>query len=672
MLFWTCDSRIISSNDCKPSLGAKEVKLVFYYPCEFAHAHATIHGPMGLTYIAAHLQKELGVEDIKIEVDIDRVIAHKPDLVGVSSYTQTYPKALAGAWRVKKELGVPVILGGPHMNAMPELFPEKGPFDLGAYGEGEHTSVELVRRFLQDRWEPTQFKDIPGLVFYDETHQLVKTPRAADIEDLDSLCLPRRELLEAWFPNHGKIGQWRQGLYTSRDCPFRCRFCIHSVIQGMPRYHSVERVISELEQIIREYPQQKIVTIYDDIFVVSKKRLIELVEGIRAAGIHKRLGFVAMIKTSTFNAEIAFLLKDMNVKLISFGFETGSAEVLKYLKGRGARLSQHQEALDICRNLNLRTTGYFIMGSPIESSQDLAKTYWFIRHNILQLHTAGMFCLIPFPGTRFWEDYREVTGHTPDTLGWEVFDHKFMDWDEGYPFFINQHYTPEFLNSAYRQFAKLRPRLASAPHWEREEERVMGYKRALYQYLQPVLAANQSLLEVAPFANSYFEWSMFDTDQVKLFALNDPESLLPEVPGAALYFNHCLELKPDPLSFLREVLSQHPSQAPVYLSFYNALFLPLLQRLLSGETPEGFFEPPYWLNPAKLFSLAQMQNLLRAAGLEILEVYRNPQPVENQSEFSRLVPPLLEQMAHPDLAREFKIYSYFLILKRVGMSLSLA
>ncbi len=639
------------------------MKLVFYYPCEFAHAHATIHGPMGLTYIAAHLQKELGVEDVKIEVDIDQVLAHKPDLVGVSSYTQTYPKALAGAWRVKKELGVPVMLGGPHMNAMPENLPLGGPFDVGAYGEGEHTAVELVRSLLKDQWNPTAFAEIPGLVFYDENRQQVKTARKEETDHLDTLCYPRRELLQAWFPPQGKVGQWRQGLYTSRDCPFRCRFCIHSTVQGMPRYHSVERVISELEQIIRDYPDQKIVTIYDDIFVVSKKRLIELTEAIRDAGIHKRLGFVAMIKPSTFNQEIALLLKDMNVKLISFGFETGSAEVLKYLKGRGARLSQHQESLDICKNLNIRTTGYFIMGSPIETQQDLAKTYWFIRHNIHELHTAGMFCLIPFPGTRFWSDYQEYTGKTPDYLGWEVFDHKFMDWDEGYPFFINQHYTPVFLENAYREFAKLRPRLASDPHWEREEERVMGYKRALYNYLRPIIGEKTQLLEVAAYANSYYEWSIYYEMPVQLYPLNNPERSLPKTPVDALFLNHCLEDQPDPLAFLQNLLSQIEVKGPIYLSFYNALFLPVLERLLSGQTPD-IFEPPYWQNQRKLFSFPQMLKLLKQVGLEMTDVYRNPQPLDSSSEFSRLVPPLLQQLAHPELAREMNIYSYFLILQK--------
>lgn len=641
------------------------VKLVFYYPCEFTHAHATIHGPMGLTYIAAHLQQELGLDDVHIEIDIDRVLAHKPDLVGISSYTQTYPKALAGAWRIKRELGVPVMLGGPHVNALPEGLPKDGPFDLGAYGEGEHTAVELVRRFLNDRWEPTQFGDIPGVVFYNLNGELVKTPRAAENQDLDSLCLPRRELLEAWFPNLGRVGQWRQGIYTSRDCPFRCRFCIHSVIQGMPRYHSVERVITELEEIVRDYPQQKIITIYDDIFVVSKKRLIELVEAIRAAGIHKKVGFVAMVKPSTFSQEIALLLKDMNVKLISFGFETGSAEVLKYLKGRGTRLSQHQEVLDICQRYNLRTTGYFIMGSPVETAADLARTYWFIRHNIQQLHTAGLFCLIPFPGTRFWDDYRQVTGRTPDSLGWEVFDHKFMDWDEGYPFFINQHYTPEFLQAAYRQFKQLRPRLASDPHWEWEEERVQAYRRALYQLILPKIGENTRLLEVAAYANSFYEWRRFEAQPVQLYALQDPQRTWPKAPVEALYFNHCLESQPHPLPLLAAALAHLPVGAPVYLSFYNALFLPVLEKLLSGQTPEGLFEPPYWLAPHKLYALPQMLELLKQSGLALVEVYRNPQPVNSQSEFARLALPLLEQTARPELRQEANVFSYFLILRKV-------
>lgn len=640
------------------------MKLVFYYPCEFEHTYAVINGPMGLTYLAAHLQQELGVEDVKIEVDVDRVLAHKPDLVGVSSYTQTYPQALAGAKRIKQALGVPIMLGGAHMNAFPEGLPLNGPFDVGAYGEGEHTAVELVRRFLNNQWEPSQFGDIPGVVFYDQHQQQVKTPRLESSEPLDSLYYPRRELLEAWFPTYGRIEQWRQGLYTSRDCPFRCRFCIHSVIQGMPRYHSVERVISELEQIMRDYPEQKIVTIYDDIFVVSKKRLIELVAAIRAAGIHKRLGFVVMIKPSTFNAEIALLLKEMNVKLISFGFETGSPEVLKYLKGRGARLSQHQESIEICRSLNIRTTGYFIMGSPIETTQDLASTYWFIRHNLNEMHTAGMFCLVPFPGTRFWDDYRNYTGQTPDHLGWEAFNTRFMDEGQDYPFFINQHYSPEYLQSAYHQFTQTRERLSSAPELAHREERMQGYKQALYQYITPLMGEQTKLLDVAAYANSYYETQLFTDQPISLYDLNSPNPELLKTSYQAVYLNHCLESQRDPKAFLDNLLSQLQVEGPIYLSFYNALFLPLIERLLAGQSLD-IFEPPHFQNQYKFFSLPQMFKLLKQVGLEVSSVYRNPQPLDPKSEFSQqIVVPHLKKLTSPELVSELTVYSYFLVLKK--------
>lgn len=638
--------------------------MVFYYPCKFTHAHATIHGPMGLAYIASHLRHHLGIEDIKIEVDPYRVLYHKPDIVGVSAYTETYPQALEGAQMFKKELGVPVLLGGPHMNAMPSGLPQNGPFDVAITGEGEHSAVALVDAFLKGQWGPDAFADIPGAVFYDKNDTLVINPKATSTEHLDNLYYPRRELLEAWFPTDQAVGQWRQGLYTSRDCPFRCRFCIHSTIQGMPRYHSVERVITELGHILRYYPDQEYVTIYDDIFVVSKKRLAELVSAIRTEGIQKKLGFVAMVKPSTFNDEVCLLLKEMNVGMVSFGFETGSSDVLKYLKGRGARLSQHQEAVDLCRKHNIRCTGYFIMGSPVETPQDLAKTYWFIQNNKMDLHSVGLFSLTPYPGTKFWYDYIERRGQAPDHEGWEVFDHKYLDWDNDYPFFINEHYSPDFLKNAHRRFRQFRSDLPSDPEQERHDLRVKAYKKALYDYLEAGLE-NKPVFEVSQLAHSYTEQSRYEDKASALYRLNYPAPQWPEsLKGSVVYLNHCLEQMPRPGTFLRELYDRLGDE-PVYLSFYNALFLPVILALLKGQTPD-IFEPPFLMQQHRFFTLLQMNGLLSECGFQVTDVHRNPQEVQlPQNSDLRLLPELLAQMGQGPMLKETHIYSYLLKLQKV-------
>jgi anaerobic magnesium-protoporphyrin IX monomethyl ester cyclase len=642
------------------------MRLVFYYPCKFTHGNARLHGPMGVTYLAAHIEKELGIHDIHIEVDPDRVIAHKPDIIGISAYTETYPQALAGAQRFKQELGVPIMLGGPHMNAIPQNFPVNGPFDVGLHGEGEKSVVEMVRRYLQGNWQPHTFGDIPGAIFANGGDTPTVIPKAAYTEDLDTLYYPKREILKAWFPPDQAYGNWRQGLYTSRDCPFRCSFCIHSTIQGMPRYHSPERVINELEHILRYYPQQDTVTIYDDIFVVSKKRLAFLVDNLRAAGIPKKLGFVVMIKASTFNEEVAKLLKAMNVQMIAFGFETGSAAVLKYLKGPGARLKQHQEALDICRKYNLRTMGYFILGSPMETEADMAKSYWFIRHNLHDLHTAGLFCLVPYPGTRFWHDYTERRGTTPDHNTWELFDHKYLDHTEDYPFFINEHYTPEILREAFRTFQDLRPRLASDPQVATQETYTQLYRKALYPYLQTWMPPTAQVLEISSRPYSLFELTQLDQLPITLWDLREPQATWPEgSPFEAIFLNHALEQVRDPQALLQQVWEQTTSHTPIYLTFHNAQFLPVLAALLQGKTPD-IFGAPHLFEQLHFYSLKQMQNLLLRCRFKITDLFRNPQPLDPRDETLRLLPTLVQEFLTPEISREHNIYSYMLRLQRLA------
>lgn len=560
-------------------------KLVFYYPCKQTHHSARIHGPMGLAYLAAHLEQELGITDVHIEIDPQRVLAHHPDVVGISSYTETYPDAVAGAELFKKQLKVPVILGGPHVSAIPALFPTH-PFDVGVVGEGELTLTALLKGYQHGQWGPNLFNTVEGVVYWDSAQTLQRTHPAEGVQELDLLHQPRRELMQTWWPNETTPHQWGQGLYTSRDCPFRCNFCVHSVIKGFPRYHSVERVIAELNRIVREYPQQTIITIYDDIFVVSKKRLKVLVDAIRSEGLHRKVGFIAMVKPSAFDHEIAQLLKAMNVQMIGFGFESASKPVLKYLKGQGAQLKHNQRAIDLCREYGFSVTGYFILGSPVEQPQDLAKTYWFVHQNRDRLDIAGVFRLIPYPGTQFWVDYQKRAVLSPTHVDWNYFHYKQMD--ENYRFFINPYYSQDFLNHTFNIFRDIQSRLPSAPAIQSQNERLRLYKHQTYARILDEYANTGTLLEIGATAHTLREYAFHQDIHIPRYEPHLWRQALAET-APVWVLTHGLEQLPQRAEFWR----QAPCKTLVIM-LYNPLFWPAFEQFLNGGQPDCFEPLEQW------------------------------------------------------------------------------
>jgi anaerobic magnesium-protoporphyrin IX monomethyl ester cyclase len=425
------------------------MKITFYDPWFYDFSHKLETGPLGLAYIASSLEKDLGTDlEISIEVDVETILKQKPDIVGVTSYTQTFPKALKAAQAIKKELNIPILLGGKHITTLPNHL--KSCFDVGVLGDGERTMTELMQTYIEKRaFLPEDLAKIDGIVFR-EGSEFHVTQRRAPLNDLDILPPPKREILNAYWPKHQKRLYWQQGVFTSRGCPYKCPFCIHSKIKFETRYHSAQRIVSDIYEIIEKFPNQTNIYIHDDLFAINRKRLRELVALIDAEKINRRVSFTAMSKPNHFDDEVASLMKEMNFKMVAFGFESGDEQTLQYLKGDASQLQENIMAINNCNKYGIDACGYFILGSPTETKEGLNKTYWFIRQHYPPISIIGPYCMTPFPGTRTWDYALEKGLVDPETENWE--DYTFSIEAAQRRAFINEHYDFEFLKNVYNKY----------------------------------------------------------------------------------------------------------------------------------------------------------------------------------------------------------------------------
>jgi len=150
--------------------------------------------PAGIAYIATYLRQRLGKDiDVKIiDQNFDNVEheirAGNFDLLGISAMTVHYGGALRLARAIKKEIKVPIVIGGVHISTLPGSF--EGCFDIGVNGEGEEAMLEITRLYL-DKNLPLKedLSRIKGLIFLDNK-RLVKTEDRVLIENLDSIPRP--------------------------------------------------------------------------------------------------------------------------------------------------------------------------------------------------------------------------------------------------------------------------------------------------------------------------------------------------------------------------------------------------------------------------------------------------------------------------------------------------
>ena len=74
------------------------------------------------------------------------VVQEKPDLVGISSlFSPYFREVLQCAEAIKKRTNCPIVIGGSHVSAMPDMMLRHPAVDWVIRGEGERALVELIK-----------------------------------------------------------------------------------------------------------------------------------------------------------------------------------------------------------------------------------------------------------------------------------------------------------------------------------------------------------------------------------------------------------------------------------------------------------------------------------------------------------------------------------------------
>lgn len=212
-----------------------------------------------------------------------RIIALRPDYLGLSATTISVTNAARIAARVKAALpGVVTIAGGAHVSAIPERTLDAFPsLDYAVAGEGEVALFALLEHL--ERGAPLD--DVAGAVWRRDG-RAVANPRAPYIDDLDALPVPAWDLLPD-FPHRFQPSLFSYPrtpvatLITSRGCPFTCVFCDRSTSGRKGRLHGVETVVSLCADLVGRGARH--IIFLDDLFTVRQRRVVELCEALLAA-----------------------------------------------------------------------------------------------------------------------------------------------------------------------------------------------------------------------------------------------------------------------------------------------------------------------------------------------------------------------------------------------------
>jgi len=406
----------------------------------------TVFPNLGLGYIASYLSKFIKNIEIKIVNSNGKNIAgllklFSPDLIGISSVSQNFNYANSISNECNR-LRIPVFIGGIHISSLPGSLPEG--CDVGVIGEGEDTTVDLIKSFTQHGFQKQALRNIEGIAFRDDSGQIVITPERKLIDNLDGLPFPNRDLL----------GVKKNGflhLFSSRGCRYRCIFCSNSRFWKKIRLFSAEYIFDELKEVMDKY-HPKAITFYDDDFLTSKDRLNQLVSMIENSGMNKETEFNLMARVDSIDEEIVFLLKKMNVTVVSLGIESGSQKTLDFLKCGTSSVQKNMKAIELLAKIGIFTYGFFIIGAPNETEEDVLETLNFINKS--PLAGFSIYTLVPYPGTPIW-DYAKERSLVSDSMPWSRLALNINESKDDI-IILSEKISPKRLYQLYWQFQKVR------------------------------------------------------------------------------------------------------------------------------------------------------------------------------------------------------------------------
>ncbi|MBF0343531.1 MAG: B12-binding domain-containing radical SAM protein [Nitrospirae bacterium] len=333
---------------------------------------------LGIMYISAALKKS-GHDTMLCwfdKEDVDSIVrSFSPDFLAFTLTTGIHRRLIKIATTLKKQHGLKIIMGGPHITFFSDNIPENVA-DFLVIGQGESVVSSIVEGKITDR--------------------IIKS----DLIDINTLSFPDRALFY-------RFKEFRdnpmKNIITMRDCPYSCSYCYnHSwkkMFKGQPYFlqrRTVDNVIEEIKVIKERFILEKILFI-DDNFIVNEKWVREFSEKYKK---EVNLPFICSMRVNLLNEEKLQTLKEAGLFMVNFALECADPFVQKNILNRGYINNEHViDAISMLKKHNIKSRMQNMIGLPLDDSlKDALNTLSFNQKN--QVEDSWVSIFQPYPNTK--------------------------------------------------------------------------------------------------------------------------------------------------------------------------------------------------------------------------------------------------------------------------------
>ncbi|MEW6556908.1 MAG: radical SAM protein [Elusimicrobiota bacterium] len=384
-----------------------------------------IQPSLGLGYLANSIRGEHDVEIldcIKEKLNVDGLVNYiekkPPDIVGFQFYTYDFNFIKETTCKIKKKIPeIIIIIGGPHPSSCgSELLKQLNNLDFIFQGEAERSLPKFLRLLSQKH---NDFSNVSGLV-WKKNGKLLCNPTDF-YENIDEFGFPAWDIIKPQTYPPAQHGAFFKNfpiapVITTRGCPFNCSFCAAPKISGRKlRTRSAKNVITEIELLYNKFGIKEI-HIVDDNFTLNKEHAKKVLNELKQSKLNISWAVPNGIRLGTLDAELLALMRETGCYLISVGIESGSDRVLEYMK-KNLTVDIIKKEIKFIKSFGFNIAGFFIIGFPQETEQDIKKTISLSLE--LPLVRANFFTFLPLPGTEAYTQI-EKTGEL-NNVDWNRF-----------------------------------------------------------------------------------------------------------------------------------------------------------------------------------------------------------------------------------------------------------
>jgi radical SAM superfamily enzyme YgiQ (UPF0313 family) len=369
--------------------------------------------PLGLAYIAAVLLEaghEVSVvdgslHDLSTEETVDRALKTDPHVIGISCTTPIYHRAVEIiALAKQRNPNVTIIIGGPHVSALPEATLDTSMADFVCIGEGEESVCAIVDHIMNRR-DPVDIPSIAynwqGLRGHNRHYRLrLGQSKANTVKaiDLDTLPYPARHIFEwdQYVDLARDVVEAQTTAMFSRGCVGKCAFC--GAADTMVRWRSTENILGELEAIQTMGIGHVFLT--DDSYTVNRNRVLALSRAIVARGIRLNMG--VQLRLDQLDEEVCDAMYASGIRYVGPGIESGNAEIIRQI-GKGPKESKEamRRQMRLLQKYDWKIRNSYVMGMPGETEAQIMETIEFAKE--LGADENAFSIVVPYPDSPLWQ-----------------------------------------------------------------------------------------------------------------------------------------------------------------------------------------------------------------------------------------------------------------------------